>query len=217
MDSLQSELIPAADRESRRLFVLLHGLADSIDGMRRLPQALNLPWLNYLLVNAPDPYYGGFSWYDFTGDVAAGVKRSGNLLLRLLEAQEEKGFSPQNTLLGGFSQGCLMSLEVGLRLPRPLAGIVGISGYVCDPDKLLRELSPAGRKQRVLITHGTLDPILPFSLVKDQVRKLKDEGGLDIQWHELEKAHTFAGEIEAKIIRDFILASPWEDGSGKPR
>src|SRR5438876_9049029 len=149
-NTLHSELIPARDAASRRLLIMLHGLGDSIAGFRWLPPALNLPWLNYLLVNAPDEYYGGYSWYDFAGDMAPGVQRSRRLLLDLLDAQSAKGFPSEQIILGGFSQGCLMSLEVGLRYPRKLAGLIGLSGYVCDPEKLIRELSPMAQEQRVL-------------------------------------------------------------------
>jgi predicted esterase len=69
---LYSELIAAADKSCRRLLIMLHGLGDSMEGYRWMPEALNLPWLNYLLVNAPDPYYGGYSWYDFAGDIVSG-------------------------------------------------------------------------------------------------------------------------------------------------
>src|ERR1041385_281011 len=58
---LESEFIEARERGSRRLLIALHGLGDSIEGYRWLPNALSLPWLNYLLVNAPDEYYGGYS------------------------------------------------------------------------------------------------------------------------------------------------------------
>lgn len=68
---LAIDLIPAAEPNSRRLMVLLHGLGDSMEGYRWLPAALNLPWLNYLLVNAPDEYYDGFSWFDISGDRGA--------------------------------------------------------------------------------------------------------------------------------------------------
>ena len=37
---------------------MLHGLGDSIEGYRWMPEALDLPWLNYLLVNAPDANMG---------------------------------------------------------------------------------------------------------------------------------------------------------------
>src|SRR5437016_5478281 len=141
-ERLHSEFIPARVSSSRRLMVMLHGLGDSIEGYRWLPEMLGLPWLNYLLANAPDEYYGGFSWYDFIGDLTPGVERSRALLTALLDEQRKAGFPSDQTILGGFSQGCLMSLETGLRYPYRLAAIIGISGYLCDPKKLIEELSP---------------------------------------------------------------------------
>jgi len=185
--------------------IMLHGLGDSVAGYRWLPEALNLPWLNYLLVNAPDDYYGGYSWYDFGGDLAPGVERSRKLLFELLDEQRQKGFPTEQTVFGGFSQGCLMSIDVGLRYPHRFAGIVGISGYVCEPEKLLKELSPVALQQRLLITHGTLDPLIPFAIVREQINDLK-AAGLHIEWHEFVKAHTIAGELELEVIRNFIMA-----------
>jgi phospholipase/carboxylesterase len=202
---LHSEFIPATTKGSHRLLIMLHGLGDSIEGYRWLPMALNLPWMNYLLVNAPDDYYGGYSWFDFNGDIGPGVVKSQKLLVEVLEAQRAKGFSSAQTVLGGFSQGCLMSIETGLRYPHRLAGIVGISGYVSDPEKLLTELSPVARQQRLLITHGTLDPLIPFAKVREQIHMLK-AAGLQIEWHEFVKPHTIAGEPELEIIRKFIQA-----------
>jgi phospholipase/carboxylesterase len=202
---LETEFIPAAEENSRRLLIMLHGLGDSLAGYRWMPEALNLPWLNYLLVNAPDEYYGGYSWFNFAGDIVPGVQRSRALLFELLEAQCAKGFPAEETVFGGFSQGCLMSVEVGLRYRRRFAGIVGISGYVCEPEKLVGELSPVAFQQRLLITHGTLDPLIPFADVREQINILKS-AGLHIEWHELVKTHTIAGESEVKIIRNFIRA-----------
>src|SRR5213592_3520424 len=102
---LKTDLIPAEVKDSRRLLLMLHGLGDSIEGYRWLPEALNLPWLNFLLVNAPDEYYGGYSWYDFIGDMLPGVARSRNMLFELLEAQRANGFPTEQTVFGGFSQG----------------------------------------------------------------------------------------------------------------
>ena len=200
---LETQLISAQEKDSRRLLIMLHGLGDSIAGYRWMPSALNLHWLNYLLVNAPDPYFGGFSWYDFTGDISPGVQRSRRLLFELLDAQRAAGFPIDQVTLGGFSQGCLMSLEVGLQYPHRLAGILGISGYVSNPDVLLKELSPVALEQRVLVTHGTLDPLIPFGLVRAQVKMLK-AAGLQIEWHEFFKAHTIAGEAEIDVIRTFV-------------
>jgi phospholipase/carboxylesterase len=193
----------AAETKSHRLFIALHGLGDSTAGYTWLPEALGFPWMNYLLVNAPDPYYGGFSWYDFSGNENAGIQRSRQLLFALLEAQRASGFPTEQTVLFGFSQGCLMTVDVGLRYPHLFAGLVGVSGYVYRPELLEQELSPVAKQQRMLFTHGTEDSLIPFAQVREQVQRLQ-RAGLQIEWHEFRKAHTIAGEEELSLIRAFI-------------
>jgi len=200
---LDFELFPAAEPQSRRLMVMLHGLGDSIDGYLWLPRAMNLPWLNYALVNAPDEYYGGFSWFNFPGDAKPGVQRSYGMLVELLDGLRARGFPTDQTILGGFSQGCLMSIEVAMRYPHRLAGIVGISGRTSDPALLIQERSPVAMQQRVFLTHGTLDQVIPFTEAQAHVQTLK-AAGLNIEWHELAKAHTIAGETELELMRNFI-------------
>jgi phospholipase/carboxylesterase len=201
---LDSEFIPAA-KKSSRLMIVLHGLGDSVAGFRWLAEALKLPWMNYLLVNAPDEYYGGFSWYDFAGDQKSGVERSRKMLFQLLDDQRATGFPTDQTVLSGFSQGCLMTMDVGMRYPHQFAGLVGISGYVHDPDASLKEFSPIAKQQRFLVTHGYQDPVIPFALVAAQIQQLKS-AGLDITWREFNKPHTIAGEEELAVIRKFIEA-----------
>lgn len=201
---LTTELIPAQKPIGNRLMVVLHGLGDSMEGYRFLPEALRIPWLNYLLVNAPDSYYGGFSWYDFAGQPGPGVERSRKLLFQLLDELQTKGFAANDIMLFGFSQGCLMSMEVALRYPKKLAGIVGVSGYLFEPTQLLAELSPVAREQRMLMTHGTNDPIIPMEDVRTDVAMM-NEMGVRIDWKEFRKVHTIAGEIELSVIREFVL------------
>jgi phospholipase/carboxylesterase len=205
MPTLEHEFIPAQEVNSRRLWIMLHGLGDSIAGYRWLPETMRLPWMNYLLVNAPDEYYGGYSWFDFGGDIAPGVERSRKLLFDLLDSRRAAGFPTEQTILGGFSQGCLMSIDVGLRYPNRFAGIVGISGYVCEPEKLIKELSPVALQQRLLITHGTRDPMIRFAEVREQINLLKT-AALNVEFHEFQKAHTIAGEEELAVIRNFVRA-----------
>jgi phospholipase/carboxylesterase len=202
---LKTEFVAAREMGSRRLLVMLHGLGDSLEGFRWLPKALNLPWLNYLLVNAPDEYYGGYSWYDFAGDIVPGVTRSRDLIYELLDRQSAEGFPTEQTVLAGFSQGCLMAIEVGLRYPKRLAGIVGISGYVCNPETVVKELSPVALQQRLLVTHGVMDPLIPFAGVRQQINLLK-AAGVRVEWREFVKAHSIAGEDEVGVMRDFIRA-----------
>ncbi|HEY3860668.1 MAG TPA: alpha/beta fold hydrolase [Verrucomicrobiae bacterium] len=200
---LQTELIPASQPIEPRLMVVLHGLGDSMEGYRWASRALGLPWLSYLLVNAPDIYYGGFSWYEINGDAGPGVERSRKLLFDLLDKLRGEGCPPEKIVVFGFSQGCLMSFEIGARYPHRLAGLVGVSGYVHEPERLVRELSPQAREQRFLITHGTQDTLIPIDAVREQMDILR-KAGLKIEWREFEKAHTIAGAPEVSLVRDFV-------------
>jgi len=200
---LATEFYPADQKNSKRLMIVLHGLGDSAAGFRWMPSVLKLAEMNYLLVNAPDSYYGGYSWYDFADDSAPGILRSRKLIFDLLDAQRTAGFPTEQTMLFGFSQGCLMTVDVGFRYPHLFAGLIGISGYVFEPEKLLAELSRVATRQRMLFTHGTQDPLIPFAEVRKQVQLLIT-AGLAIEWREFVKPHTIAGEEELSVIRDFI-------------
>jgi phospholipase/carboxylesterase len=202
---LHTEFIPATPTNSRRVLVMLHGLGDSTSGWRWLPDALGMPDLNYLLVNAPDQYFGGWSWFEYRGDIAPGVHRSRKLLFEVLEDLRTQGFPADQITLGGFSQGCLMAIETGLRYPHRLAGIVGISGWVFELENLLRDLTPVARAQRLLITHGHFDPLLPFAETQHQVRALKG-AGLNVEWREFPKEHGIHGKEELGVIREFVRA-----------
>ena len=200
---LNTEFLRAEEKNSKRLLIALHGLGDSAAGYRWLPSLLRLPWMNHLLVNAPDSYYGGYSWYDFASNPTPGILRSRKLLVALLDEQRQRGFPTEQTILFGFSQGCLMTVDVGFRYPHLFAGLVGISGYVFEPEKLLEDLSPVAMRQNLLFTHGTDDPLIPFAEVREQINLLK-AAGLRIDWHEFVKGHTIAGEDELELIRNFI-------------
>lgn len=201
---LQTDLIRAMRPDSRDLLVALHGLGDSMEGYRWLPQALRMPSLNVVLVNAPDAYYGGFSWYDFAADPAPGVERSYRLLESLLDGMVEQGFPSDRTLLFGFSQGCLMSYEAGLRYRACFAGVVGVSGYVHEPGRLLKLASPVAKEQRFLVTHGTRDALIPLAQVRPQVETLRS-AGVQIEFREYPKDHTII-EPELDAIRSWIAA-----------
>lgn len=203
MAQLISTFIPAEQEGSRRLLVALHGLGDSAEGYTWMPEELGLPWLNYQLVNAPDFYYGGYSWFDFPGDIRPGIERSRALLVELLDENRARGFKTSDTVLFGFSQGCLMTLETGLRYPHLFAALIGISGFLPEYARVIQELSPVARQQRVLVTHGTQDPLLKCSTVRAEMAALQG-AGVPLEWVEYPKAHTIHGAQEIRKIRQFI-------------
>ena len=199
---LQTELVRAREAGAKDLLVVLHGLGDSMEGYRWVAQMLGTPSLNILLVNAPDAYYGGFSWYDYAADAGPGVERSYRLLEGLLDQWREKGYPTERTVMFGFSQGCLMSVETGIRYGHRLAGIIGVSGYVHAPERLLKIASPVAKEQKFLITHGTDDPLIPFGEARKQFEQLQS-GGMQIEFHSYPKVHTII-EPELEVFRRFL-------------
>jgi phospholipase/carboxylesterase len=196
--------LPAKSR-SKQLVVVLHGLGDSAEGFLWLQNALGIDSLNYLLLTAPEPYYSGYRWYDIGADSLSGIVRSRNILSEVFAATNLEGFSPKDTFLFGFSQGCLMTLEFGARHMHRLAGYIGISGYTIDPTALLRDLNPDVNQGDWLITHGSKDDLLPVETIRAQINILRD-GGFKIDYREYPKSHTIDPDREIPDIRSWIAA-----------
>ena len=87
---------------------------------------------------------------------------------------------PGPLVLGGFSQGAMLACDVALRSPRPLAGLVLMSGTVLAVDEW-RALAPSRKGLPVLLSHGERDPLLAFAAAQ-RLRKLLDEAGLVVDW-----------------------------------
>jgi phospholipase/carboxylesterase len=186
-----------------KLLVVFHGLGDSLSGFLWMPSALNVDALSFLLVNAPDDYFGGFSWFDFQGDIAPGIVRSRQLILNMLDELYLQGVKPENVILFGFSQGCLMALDIGLRSPKIFAGVCGVSGWLAFEEEYPAAFSPAAKKQNFLVTHGLQDPLLPFEESKRQSEFLQS---LDVNLRFLtyDKEHTILPE-ELEEIRKWLV------------
>ena len=71
-------------------------------------------------------------------------------------------------MLFGFSQGTMMALQVGLRRAAPVAGIVGFSGRLLEPERLAAEIAA---RPPVLLVHGDEDPMVPVRLASPRRRR----------------------------------------------
>src|SRR5258705_6468644 len=143
---------PASGGRPSRLVILLHGLgADGNDLIGLAPYwARLLPTAEFVSPNAPfpcdmAPY--GYQWFSAQdrspATVLAGVRAAAPLLDSFIDdALAERGLDDSDLALVGFSQGTMMSLFVGLRRAKPVAGIVGFSGRVLAADLLAGELRP---------------------------------------------------------------------------
>jgi phospholipase/carboxylesterase len=189
--------------------LVLHGLGDSMEGWKPAVPLFASDQLGWCFVNAPEAYgpYGGYSWFDLGPDMApdlAGVGLSRHLLeLTIAELLTKLDIPAEKLILMGFSQGCLMVLDQALRGERRFAGIVGISGWVNGIDDFPAAFGPQAREQRILMTHGRFDELLPIELVRMQAEQLR-ELGVSLTWSEYDKTHTLDPEEEAPDIRAFL-------------
>jgi phospholipase/carboxylesterase len=198
-----------APGEPHGLLILHHGrgtdehdllpLADVLDPARRLhvvtPRApfqlagsSGNHWYVVVRVGYPEPE-----------TFAASIEELGALHDRLWE---ETGFGPERTVLGGFSQGTVMSYAMALDPGRPApAGILAFSGFVPTVEGWEPDLAGRHHRTRVLIAHGSADPVIGVHFGR-AARDLLQGAGFDVDYAESGGAHN----IE---LSDIERAAAW--------
>lgn len=109
------------------------------------------------------------SWFDLTTlDISGpedekGIKKAAESITKMLdEEQSSSGIASNRILLGGFSQGGALALHTGLRYPKQLAGLAGLSCWVPLHKQYPAEASAANKDIPILQCHGDSDHIVPF-------------------------------------------------------
>jgi phospholipase/carboxylesterase len=171
----------------------LHPLLDILDPERRLlgvtPRGpLSLPpggahWYMVRRVGYPDPETF-HSTYPQLADWLDGLLA-------------ERGISHARTVLGGFSQGSVMSYALGLGAGRPRpAGILALSGFIPEVEGF--ELEPANAAGLpVAIGHGSHDPVIPVEFGRAARERLTGLGA-DVTYRESPMPHT----IDPAFLQD---------------
>ncbi|NEO33518.1 MAG: alpha/beta hydrolase [Symploca sp. SIO3C6] len=193
---------PTTDRPATGLIVLLHGWGANAQDLAAIVPALNLPDYQFLLPNAPflhPSVWGGKMWYDLESDDYLGLEESQQLLFEWLASLEgSTGIPLSATIVGGFSQGGAMALDVGLNLT--LAGLISMSGYMHQTPENIESPLPS-----VLIIHGRKDPVVPLSAahrLRDYLLRL----GAPMQYKEFDMEHEIKPEA-LEVVREFILVN----------
>lgn len=110
-------------------------------------------------------------------------------------------------LLGGFSQGSMLATDVSLRLDGSVGALAIYSGtLVVEPE--WRELAPRRNGLRVLQSHGTTDPLLPFRAA-EWLRDLLESAGADVRFLSFPGPHTIPAEavVATAELLDELLDS----------
>jgi phospholipase/carboxylesterase len=115
----------------------------------------------------------------------------------LLGAIERELHPPTGKLvLGGFSQGAMLSLDVTLRTARRLAALVLMSGTHLAATEW-KDLFPRRRGLPVLMSHGQDDPLLPFSIAEG-LRDVLVASGIPVEWVPFRGGHGIAPTVLAR-------------------
>ena len=187
--------------------ILLHGLGASMSDLVGLAPGIDQNGYLYLFPNAPirmQVGYGmtGYAWTPPGGqpDGEDAATRAEELLAGFFdEAMERHGLTEGGMVMGGFSQGGMMTYRFGLRRPEMFAGLVILSGRVPSPE-ILSDNLPEYRDQPIFVAHGTQDAMIEVSDARSSRDFLTSEG-YSPRYHEYQMAH----EISQEVISDLKL------------
>jgi len=159
---------PEEGVEIKYAIILLHGYGgDAKDiSMLTLNWKRHMPNTVFICPNGHEPCAinpSGFQWFDLTKDdtdyiVAQSIKAEDKIKLFINEIKREFNLDNNQICLSGFSQGCMMSLNVGLTSEEKFLCIVGFSGKIIDQNNLKLRIK---NSTDTLLIHGDADQVVP--------------------------------------------------------
>lgn len=184
--------------------VLLHGYGASMTDLVDLSPMLDLTGYLYFFPNAPIPLQvgqgmTGYAWTPPRGSADAhtserAAERAEELLVGFFdELSERHGVTDGGMVMGGFSQGGMMTYRFGLPRPDMFAGLVILSGSVPNPDGLAGRL-PEFRDQPVFVAHGTQDDVVGIQSARDS-REFLTSNGYKPEYHEYGIGHSISNDV----------------------
>jgi phospholipase/carboxylesterase len=169
--SLNTTIVkPDSNEEVKYAIILLHGYG----GDGKDISMLTLNWKRFLkntIFLCPDAHEvcsinpTGFQWFDLNSEdpeyILQESKKAENILNKyIIEVSDHFNLKYSRICISGFSQGCMMSLNIGLTSEKQFNCIVGFSGKIIDKQDLSSRIK---NKTNILMIHGENDPIVPPS------------------------------------------------------
>ena len=165
---LDSTIIkPESNTKIKNALILLHGYGGdgkdismlSINWKRHLPNTV------FLCPNGHEPCAinpSGYQWFDLTNDdpnyiLDESIKAEKKLNKFINEVKSEFGLSNNEIILSGFSQGCMMSINLGLTADQEYNCVVGFSGKIINQENLKARKKAS---TKTLLIHGELDQVV---------------------------------------------------------
>ena len=173
--SLNTTIIePDQSNEIDNAIILLHGYGGDGKDISSLAYQWRRSLKNTIFL-CPDGHQkcqinpSGFQWFDLNIDdqnyINEEALKSELIIKKFIgEVKSEYNLNYSKICLSGFSQGCMMAINVGFTLEESLACIVGFSGKIIDKNNLSKRLNS---KSDILLVHGELDTVVPPSNLLD--------------------------------------------------
>ena len=159
---------PEEDVEIKHAIILLHGYGgDGKDiSMLTLNWKRHMPKTVFICPNGHETCSinpSGFQWFDLTKDdtdyiLDQSIKAEEKIKVFINEIKQEFNLTNNQICLSGFSQGCMMSLNVGLTSKEKFSCIVGFSGKIIDQNNLRSRIK---NSTDTLLIHGDADQVVP--------------------------------------------------------
>jgi phospholipase/carboxylesterase len=197
--------------------IWLHGLGADGNDFVPLVNELDLsglPGIRFVFPHAktmPVTINGGYvmrAWYDITGaeltrrEDEGGLRASQRDVEALIAREKARGIPASRIILAGFSQGCAMTLQTGMRHPEKLAGMLCLSGYLPLANVVINERSQESLATPIFMAHGTHDNVVPFARARESKDVLVSLG-YQVEWHEYMMQHSLCLE-EVQDISKWI-------------
>ena len=163
-----TSVTPLSKNKPRQGVILCHGYGG--DGKDISSLAINwqrfLPDAIFLCPNAPEVCTvnpQGYQWFDLTSEKEEVILEKSLMAEEKLNTFLDQVFDnfqlePTNLALVGFSQGCMMSIQVGLKKKEQINCIIGYSGKVINQKHLSNNINS---KPKIFLMHGANDTIVP--------------------------------------------------------
>jgi len=136
---------------------------------------------------------------DLSLEVPAGLPQARQALETFLTALPRAlPVDYHHTIIGGFSQGAMLTCDLVMRTEFQFAGLIQLSGSLLAK----QEWRPSAKRTGlpVFLSHGTQDPILPY-VMAERLRDALIRAGLAVQWHSFHGGHQIPPPILAQLSR----------------
>ncbi len=201
----ESEMLPAiriaAPLKATATMIIIHGLGDSGAGWTFMAEEFHkreeFKHINFIFPNAPtgplfvngnQPTSRWFNIFEFGNPSAQqdeeGYWNSCSKITDIISKEVKSGVPSERIIVGGFSQGAVLSLGLAISYERKLAGILNMSGIFAMKKGVSSHIKTVNFDTPIFHGHGDIDPVFNIIFARQTAEYFRALGFKDYQFHE---------------------------------